>query len=490
MEAKRRKTRTEEDGSEPSAEEMAALDPDQTRFLELAAAGKNIFLTGAAGCGKSMCIKLLRKMLGSKTVELTATTGTAAGLLECQTLHSACCLGILDKTRRSEIEQEIWDRSRWQRARDFFKQTRILVIDEVSMLSPNYFYLIDGVARNARERRTEPFGGIQLILCGDFFQLLCFKGKDQVRFNDRHGSTAPKVLRNNPDFDPETEELKCNYVFETDLWKKAVGETVVLKTIHRQTDLGFLEILGRIRVGAMVPADHEFLRSKICPDDQDSAPSTRIYPHRETVKMTNEAFLRRLKGKPKSWTYSTMHIVNPDAPGDAHLPDERTIESVKKTMIENARADNVLTLKEGAFVVLVHNANVAAGLFNGAAGRVMSMDGEYPTCRFPRLGGKIDDPDANILCVTPHAFETKIGRWTKVAYIQVPLTLGFAATIHGTQGATLNSVRVSLARCFAAGQSYTAISRARTPEGLQICDYTETSVKVDPLVVKFYESIE
>ena len=489
MEAKRRRVRDEEDGVDPSTEEMAALDPDQTRFLELAAAGKNIFLTGAAGCGKSMCIKLLRKMLGSKTVELTATTGTAAGLLECQTLHSACCLGILDKTKRSEIEQEIWDRSRWQRAKDFFKQTRILVIDEVSMLSPNYFYLIDGVARNARERRMEPFGGIQLILCGDFYQLLCFKSKDPVRFSDRRGAAAPGFLRNNPDFDPDTEELKCAYAFETDLWKKVIEETVVLKTIHRQTDKAFLEILGRIRTGTMISSDHEFLRARICPDNQDSSPTTRLYPHRETVKMTNEAFLRRLSGKAKSWTYSTMHIVNPDAPGDAHLPDERTIESIKKTMIENARADNVLTLKEGAFVVLVHNANVDAGLFNGAAGRVISMEGEYPTCRFPRLGKTIDDPDANILCVTPHAFETNVGKWTKVVYIQVPLTLGYARTVHSGQGSTLNSVRVSLARCFAPGQAYVAISRARTPEGLQICDYVENSVKVDPLVTKFYDTI-
>lgn len=295
------------------------------------------------------------------------------------------------------------------------------------------------MAREIR-RNDRPFGGIQLILCGDFFQL-------------------PPVIKRDPNSIAAPSKKFC---FQSECWHNCIDVSFELKTVHRQKDPEFIEILNSIRIGRVTPEMTERLlatsRQKI---ESDGILATQLSSQNNDADLINKGKLESLK---------TPEKIFEAIDSDAYLT---------KTLDSQLPVPNKLVIKVGCQVMLLKNVNIATGLVNGARGVVMKYRDGYPVVKFK---------NNQEYCAKPEKWSLKTPSGSVLTRKQVPLKLAWAFSIHKSQGLTLDCVEMSLAKVFEAGQAYVALSRASALNSLRILDFDAKQVWANPDVLRFYKS--
>lgn len=402
------------------------LMEEQSRILSAVLSGKNVFFTGSAGTGKSFLLRKIIAALPPDVTIATASTGVAACHIGGITLHQFAGIGLGTGTmdRCFQLASRASSASMW-------RKTKHLVIDEISMVDGDFFDKIEAVARHVR-RTERAFGGIQLILCGDFFQL-------------------PPVSKNNDG---------AKFCFQSEAWQKCVHFNYELQTVHRQKDEAFVKILNSIRIGRVtddiVNALRETAKQTI---ERNGVLATRLCSHVKEADEINEFQLNELKGETKVYT-----ALDSDS-------------SMTNMLDQQLGVPGKLVLKVGAQVMLLKNINVNSGLVNGARGVIVDFKNDVPTVQL-RSGARYD---------------AKLEKWsirTSSGVIvhrkQIPLKLAWAFSIHKSQGLTLDCVEMCLSRVFDAGQSYVALSRAQSLQSLRILDFNSQQVWANTAVLEFY----
>ena len=444
------------------------LNSGQTAAYNDILQGKSIFLTGPGGTGKSFLIKEIFDTLFEKTgrlPSLTAMTGCAALLLhsKAKTLHSWSGVGLgtdvvplliskIKKSRRAAL--------RWLK-------TDTLVIDEVSMMTPELFEKLEEIARTIR-RNQLPFGGLQLIMVGDFYQL-------------------PPVSR-----DQDTK-----FVFESPLWAKLGLITHDLTQIVRQKDEAFQTILNQARCGQLTKESLKILKRRMNLDYKslEIQPSM-LFTRRAEVDTINMNHLRKL-GDRKTYTAST--IFNPLTQTQGLTKESPEVIQAVQGLDKVAAYSVELTLAVGAQVMLLTNMNPGAGLVNGSRGVVVGFErpptkdnGPQGTQGIP-LTQSTQSTDilfpvvrfkSGLQIIQHHDWDTEM---PGIKRQQLPLKLAYAITIHKAQGATLDCALIDVGgRTFEYGQAYTALSRVKDIESLFIHDIALDAFRAHPKVVEFY----
>jgi ATP-dependent DNA helicase PIF1 len=388
------------------------------RIKNLMETGQNIFITGSAGTGKSYNLKLLRDDFYD--LEVTASTGVAAVNVGGTTIHHYAGIGLGDKPIDMIINRMHPDTTMR------IKYCGMLAIDEISMLSAETFTLINEVFKRVRQSDA-PFGGMQLIVIGDFLQL-------------------PPVSRG--------EDIK-NFAFTSKAWEEAGFHTIKLEKCYRQKDIAFLDILKRIRNGDQVDLG-PFINGVY------NEKNIHLFAVNKLADDFNFERLRRIKNK--------QHYFKAK---DSGSPEG--IEMIQKW----ARASQDLFLKVDTRVMLLNNKDVESGLVNGAVGTVLEINGDSVTVQF----------DNKIVCnISYEKVDSISKKHVEIASReQIPLMLAYAITIHKSQGMTLKNVHIDGRGIFEYGQAYVAFSRVESPQGLHVKYFNPGTIKAHPKAVQFYE---
>lgn len=395
----------------------------QAEALNILKAGKNVYLTGPAGTGKTYVLNEFVRFLTDRdvSVAVTASTGIAATHLNGLTIHSWSGIGVRDFLTDTDIELLVQREYLFRR----FEKTAVLVIDEVSMITPEFFDSIDRLAR-AMRGSSAPFGGMQVVLSGDFFQL-------------------PPVRRSSDDI---------SFVVQSRAWRELDIRVCYLSEQFRQTGDALSRILTEMRAGEVSEDSRDLLRSCAEVVVHDIEP-TRLYTHNVDVDELNRKELMCIDAPLKTYTANTK--------GKASA-----VAQLQKGIL----APQELELKVGASVMFVRN-GFNEGYVNGTLGVVEELNETHPVVR-TRDGVRIE----------AHPVEWSIEEDGKSLAVvaQVPLRLAWAITIHKSQGMTLDAARIDLSRAFVSGQGYVALSRLRTIEGLVLEGLNERALSVHPQV--------
>ena len=422
----------------------------------------NVFVTGGAGTGKTHALhavvaRLRRQFLH---VAVTASTGTAAVPIGGTTLHQFAGVGLgngarLDVIAAARTKPTVCNR--WQ-------ETDVLVIDEVSMVPPAFFELLDALARDLRGKAQRPFGGMQVVLFGDFLQLT------PVGTDGGGGAAA-------------ADDDRLQFCFQTDAWRQCVAQTIVLEQVHRQHDLAFVDMLQRVRRARHTAADVRTLKTRVQAEVAcDVGEPTRMFPHRASADRVNAARLEQLQGPGVRYQRTTGSNV-PDG-GVGRLSAWAC--ATRQRLRDRCPAPEVLELRCGAQVMLVVNRDVDERLVNGSRGVVVGFASngrqQCPMVRF--------EQQPHPIMVDAYPWKEHNGSWF-VSCKQIPLILAWAITIHKSQGASLDATEVDLGRgVFAAGQSYVALSRLRSFDRLRLLAFDERGIRAHPRVLRYYDELE
>jgi len=396
----------------------------QETALGILKTGRNVYLTGAAGSGKTYVlneyIKYLRKH--NVSIGITASTGIAATHLSGMTIHAWSGIGIKDFLTEWDIDSMTQKQPLVKR----FERTSVLIIDEVSMLRPEMLDMVDQVAR-AMKRLDVPFGGMQVILSGDFFQL-------------------PPIVKGGG------EE---GFVDSSRAWAEGDFRVCYLTEQYRQEGGKLLDILNDIRDGEISIESQESLEERMAKGGTHSEDSIVLHTHNKSVDERNYQELEKLDEEIVEYEMESN--------GRANL-----VETLKK----NVLAPETLTLKIGARVMFVKN-SPDGEYVNGTLGEVVDVTGAYPV---------VQTNDGKEIIAHPMSWENTDDGKVLASVTQVPLRLAWAITVHKSQGMSLDSVEVDLSRAFAPGQGYVALSRSRTLEGLTLHGLNATALQVHPYV--------
>jgi len=411
----------------------------QKEALDILKMGHNVFLTGAAGSGKTYVLNEYIKYLKDHEVEVgvTASTGIAASHMGGMTIHSWTGMGIKDNLSiydLEDLEEKPYLRKRLEKA-------KVLIIDEVSMLHYFRLDLVELILRQLR-RNNDLFGGLQVIFCGDFFQL-------------------PPVTRGGERMVDENlfyETPKSNFAYHSESWKKLDLRICYLEEQHRQLDQTYLNILNAIRSGTVSNEIRGHLNSRYNQPSALSIEPTKLYSHNVNVDIENERELAKIPGQ--------MYEYDMIGHGRAAL-----VETIKKSCL----SPETLRLKKGARVMFVKN-NFELGFVNGTLGVVTQCDSNRVTVR--TVNDKIIDVPLASWVIEE---EGKI----KAEITQYPLRLAWAITVHKSQGMSLDAAEVDLSRSFEPGMGYVALSRIRSLAGLSLLGLNETALKVNEEVLEY-----
>jgi ATP-dependent DNA helicase PIF1 len=453
----------------PSNEDkLLALNKTQREAYDSVALGNNVFITGPGGTGKSFLMRtlfdVLPKKLG-KTVALTALTGCAALLIhpKAKTLHSWAGVG-LGKDPPPVLISTI--RTKNRRAQSRWISTDILVIDEVSMLTKELFETLDIVGRAIRRNETQPFGGLQMVLVGDFFQL------PPIMKSDISGASPPTV-----------------FVFESPLWKTLSLETFSLTEIVRQKDPIFQTILNEARYGTLSKNSIRTLAKRMNLDySKEEIKPTMLFTRRAEVDDINMSHLKKLTTERKTFKVSTLIV---PLSGNENMNTEDPF--LKKAILKldsDAPYSPDLTVAVGAQVMLLINMT-EMGLVNGSRGVVTGYGPVEkkddstpidPTLLVPIVKFKngLEFPVAHDKWEVPD--------FPGVFRKQIPLRLAYAVTVHKSQGSTLDCALIDVgSSTFEYGQAYVALSRVKDMNSLYIHDLEASAFRAHPKVKSFYK---
>ena len=399
---------------------------NQDEALQILKMGHNVFLTGQAGAGKTYVINAYIDYLRRHKIRtaVTASTGIAATHISGSTIHSWSGLGIKDELTDYDIDAL----SQKERVSKNFTSTEVLIIDEISMLSGRQLASIEKLARYIRQR-PEAFGGMQIVLVGDFFQL-----------------------------PPVTKGIQLpSFAFESDIWKQLRLAICYLTTQFRQDDAQLEQILASIRDGSVDQDTVDTLMERKI-EHEVNEDATKLFTHNVNVDAYNEKRLAEIK--------SVTKVYAMDSKGGAAL-----VESLKKSCL----APEHLALKVGARVMFLKN-NYEKGYVNGSVGHVTSIKGPYPVVEL--LSGKKIE-------ATPEDWQVEDNGKVRAKISQIPLRLAWAITVHKSQGMSLDEAVMDLSECFVAGQGYVALSRVRSLNGLTLLGIGNMALQMDERVRDF-----
>lgn len=392
---------------------------DQQLALEIMHSGEHVFLTGAAGSGKTHVLNqfIRQAKAEGKHVSVTATTGLAATHLGGTTIHAWSGIGVHDELPANFDEHILKGR------REIINATDVLIIDEVSMLHDYRLDMVDQAARSVREDQL-PFGGIQVIMCGDFFQL-----PPVNRRGSRQGS----------------------FVVGSSAWGELDPVICYLGEQHRQDDELLLDILSALRQGDIRKRHAEALLSRISDNNEDNV--TQLHTLNVDVDRINDAKLAGLEGK--------EYVYNAKTTGK-----DSYVVSLKKSCIAAER----LRLKKGALVMAIKNSSDRKYV-NGSIGTVTGFETltDNPIVTF--LSGRV-------ATMTLDTWELRDGDKKRASISQIPLKLAYAITVHKSQGMTLDTARIDLRKAFVEGMGYVALSRVRRLAGLSLIGINKMALRV------------
>jgi ATP-dependent DNA helicase PIF1 len=393
----------------------------QQEALDLLMMGENVYLTGQAGSGKTFLLNRYVRFLRENNISaaVTATTGIAATHLGGITIHSWSGIGIKSVLTGVDIARI---NSRPQA--DKIRSAKVLVIDEISMFHSYRLDMVDQVCRAIRQD-TRPFGGLQVILCGDFFQLPPI---------DEQG------------FPP------ASFAFKSQAWADLDLRICYLDEQHRQWDESFLRVLNAIRTTDVSEYTVETLSARMNKTLALGIRPTRLYTHNIDVDAINN-----------------MEIAKIDRPARVYPMHAEGAKPLVDTLKKGCLAPVNLVIKEGAEVMFVKN-NPAKGYINGTLGRVIGFDEDYPLIR-TNSGEEIT--------ATPASWTLEDNDEILAQVSQIPLRLAWAITVHKSQGMSLDAAEIDLSKSFAYGMGYVALSRVRSLEGIRLLGLNPMSLLVD-----------
>jgi len=394
---------------------------NQGLALEIMLSGESVLLTGPAGAGKTYVLNQFIRHAKSegKHVSVTATTGLAATHLGGTTIHSWSGIGVSDFLPQGFAEHIAKGR------REIIEKTDVLIIDEISMLHDYRLDMVDEACRLVR-RKDEPFGGIQIIMSGDFFQL-------------------PPINRG--------EGRSGGFVVSSQVWQELDPTICYLEEQHRQDDEVLLDILNALRGGAIRRHHAEKLLSRVDEQPPEDLILTELHTVNLDVDALNETKLEQLSGDELFYTQTTTGAAN-------------YVENLQRSVL----APEVLRLKKGALVMAVKNAPDRK-YANGSIGTVVDFEPatEYPIVEF--RNGKT-------ITMMPDTWELRDGDKKRASITQIPLRLAWAITVHKSQGMTLDAARIDLRKAFVEGMGYVALSRVKNLDNLYLTGINRMALSV------------
>lgn len=457
--------------------ETIQLSEQQQDIYDKYVSGKNIFITGPGGCGKTKIIQYILDdaMQRGKKVQLCAMTGCAAVLLErnAKTVHAWSGIGMANGSAEEVAEKVLktsYKRKRWK--------IDLLIIDEVSMMSMKLFHILHEIGRWVHRKPQIPFGGIQVIFSGDFYQL-------------------PPV--GNPE-DKETTQ----FCFESALWKRTFDEQIELTKIFRQKDKAYIKILNQIREGRLkrstITTLEQYVNRK--PEEGNIVIPTKLLPLRRSVEAINRKFMNEIKSEEHIYGSSYVYdipetsefyqsVSNKSRSTSITDIDELelslksfTTEQKKKEldmMSGNLNCKPKLTLKAGAQVMCIVNLDMESEqqICNGSQGVIVYFENKYPVVRFHNGATRV---------MAPHIWSSE--KIPNIGIQQIPLILSWAVTIHKSQGMTLDMAEIDVGNgIFECGQSYVALSRVKNLDGLYLTSFNPRKIRIKKKVAEFYRKL-
>ncbi len=403
----------------------------QNQALTILKTGASVFLTGEPGAGKTFTINAFVSYLREHGIDpaITASTGIAATHIQGQTIHSWSGIGIRKTLSPYDLDKLATTEYLVRR----INKTKVLIIDEVSMIDGYTLDLVDAVCKTIKQS-AEPFGGIQVVLVGDFFQLPPIA---------RHGENVP-------------------FAFEARVWKDMKPLVCYLTEQHRQSDETFLNLLSAIRRNDRMDDHMIHLEQRVISDDdsfEHTENMTRLYAHNADVDTINTAALHAIEGPTNTYTMYSKG-------------SESLVASLKKGCLSPERLD----LKIGAVVMCTKN-NMQKGFVNGTTGTVMRFETgtKYPI---------IQTKDREEITIEPMDWSIEEDGKIKASIGQVPLRLAWAITIHKSQGLSLDNAMMDLRQVFEYGQGYVALSRVRSLSGLYLAGWNAQTFQVHPRILE------
>lgn len=410
------------------------IPEEKQMIIDAVRARRNVCVTGAAGTGKSFLLNLIKNHF--PYIHVTASTGVAAVNVGGVTIHSWA--GIGKASLPAEEIAKFINSGPGTKIRRQIKKAKLLAIDEISMISASVLNLLNNVFKLVRQKDL-PFGGMQLVVLGDFFQLPPVEKEGQVEF--------------------------C---FNSEAWLEGDFQVFELTEIFRQSDLRFIQLLNNIRYAALNDEDHQLLNSRECEIPRDLKP-TILVTHNSQAERINSQMLNNIVEETVTFKMTS-------------LGKENSIEFLKK----NCLAPEELILKTGAQVMMLKNSLQKQGIINGSIGIVTGFTkNKTPIVKFY---------NGEICSILPEewnieTFNEDTGEIEVVASIkQIPLVLAWAITIHKSQGMTLDNIFCDLSSVFAEGQAYVALSRVKSLEGLFLKGFKPHLLKVNQKVREFYSN--
>ena len=413
---------------------------------------ENIFITGPGGTGKTYAIKQIYEhaISNNKRICVTALTGVASVLLDCNatTIHSWSGIGISNKTE-TQIINKI-NRSKFYKHN--WENTDILIIDEISMMSCKLFELLNKIGQVIRCNK-KPFGGIQLIFSGDFFQL-----------------------------PPVKETVFC---FESELFNNTFDKIINLTKVFRQNDNTYKKLLINMRKGLISKKSIELLNSKMVDEnfDKNTTNITRLVPTKIKAFEINNYFINNIKDK--KYIYKRTYKENSENLNKIEkikldLMSDIEKESEYNYIKESTLTEENLMLKKGAYVMCIANLDLGLGIANGTTGTVVDFTPEkLPIVQFDKhkiVIGKKEWKSENV---------------PGISLYQIPLILAWGITIHKAQGLTLDKAIVDIGKdLFEAGQMYVALSRIKSLEGVYLKEFNINNLKINSKVLSYYKILE
>lgn len=422
----------------------------QAQALSIMKTGVNVYLSGSAGSGKTHTLNQYIKYLEDHgvSVAVTASTGIAATHMNGMTIHGFSGIGIRDHLTEYDLDELTQKPYLVKR----FHKTKVLIIDEVSMLHAKTLDAVDLVCRRFK-RNDLPFGGMQIILSGDFFQL-------------------PPITRNqtrSPQIDmfdqtESTEQIPRDMIIYSRAWYDMKPAICYLTEQHRQEDPIFTNILNKIRENKLEGEHVEIIKERLNANLNSFIEPTKLYTHNVDVDLINQRELQKLTDTGYSYEMQSKGR-------------DIIVEILKKSCLAHEK----LNLKIGAQVMFIKN-NFEQGFVNGTRGIVESFRTDKTPVVKLMNGKKIE--------VKEESWAIEEDGKSKASIAQLPLRLAWAITIHKSQGMSLDSAEIDLSKTFTYGMGYVALSRVRTLNGIRLVGISEQSLSVDPNVLELDEKLQ